>query len=72
MCWIKLERLWRLDKISMLIEKILDEPLAQGEPDESIQLGRLQVADEVQAILDTNCPEPIQSARKSDTNEEEK
>jgi len=37
--------------IMRLIHKIENEPLAKGEPEESVQLGRLQVCDELRAIL---------------------
>jgi hypothetical protein len=39
------------DLVKLIIRVEFEEPLAVGEPAESVQLGRLQVADELQHIL---------------------
>ena len=41
------------DKIIKLIQQIETEPITIGEPGESVQLGRLQVCDELKILL--NC-----------------
>jgi len=42
----------RTEKILDLIAKIESEEVATGEPSESVQLGRLQVCDELRAIVE--------------------
>jgi hypothetical protein len=39
------------DLLNLIQSVIFDEPIACGEPAESVQLGRLQVIDELQHIL---------------------
>lgn len=39
------------EEIRRLVRKIENEPIATGEPMESVQLGRLQVCDELREIL---------------------
>jgi len=40
-----------LEEIERLIQNIENEPIQTGEPQESVQIGRLQVADELRIIL---------------------
>ena len=42
-----------ITQLDELIKKTTAEPLATGEPAESVQLGRLQIIDELTAILDS-------------------